>query len=306
MHYTLKQLTYVEAAARLGSIANAAAELAISNSSIAAAIDGFEETLGYEIFVRTPAKGIALTPRGSDAMLVIRRLLHRLRHFDAEMQSLDGTARGRLRIACYSTAAPAVLPPILRSMTEVMPEVAITVLEGTMKQVQEFIETGEADLALSYINDIAPGQVLEPLFCPPPYALVPATDPIAGSARTTLAELLTRPFIMLDLAGARETYAALFESEDLALNIVHTTRSSEILRALVASGFGVGLLNIRPFDYRAGESGYRVLPIEGVKASEVFGILRPGSARPPLIVQTFVENCIALRDAGGFDHLLVK
>ena len=44
--FTLKQLRYIEAAARTGSIANAAQELNISQSSITAAIDNFEQCPG--------------------------------------------------------------------------------------------------------------------------------------------------------------------------------------------------------------------------------------------------------------------
>lgn len=57
MRFTLKQLRHIGAAGRLGSIANAATKLSISQSSIAAAIDGLEDKLGFDIFLRTPAKG---------------------------------------------------------------------------------------------------------------------------------------------------------------------------------------------------------------------------------------------------------
>jgi len=46
MHFTLKQLKYIEATGRLGSIANAATELHISQSSITAAIGAFERQIG--------------------------------------------------------------------------------------------------------------------------------------------------------------------------------------------------------------------------------------------------------------------
>ena len=42
LNITLKQMQYVEAAGRLGSIAKAAKEIGISESSISAAIDSLE------------------------------------------------------------------------------------------------------------------------------------------------------------------------------------------------------------------------------------------------------------------------
>ena len=57
LNFTLKQLRYVEAAGRLGSIASAATKLNISQSSITAAIDVLEAELGYDLFLRTPGEG---------------------------------------------------------------------------------------------------------------------------------------------------------------------------------------------------------------------------------------------------------
>ena len=49
MNFTLKQLRYVEATGRLGSIANAATELNISQSSISAAIGALESQIRFTV-----------------------------------------------------------------------------------------------------------------------------------------------------------------------------------------------------------------------------------------------------------------
>ena len=85
MNFTLKQLRYVEAAGRLRSIANAAVEVSISQSSITTAIDALEGSLGYALFVRTPAKGIQPTPAGREALQLIRNFLNQTQQFEAEL-----------------------------------------------------------------------------------------------------------------------------------------------------------------------------------------------------------------------------
>ncbi|WP_166461998.1 LysR family transcriptional regulator [Paracoccus alkanivorans] len=306
LNYTLKQLRYVEAAGRLGSISNAAIELAISQSSITAAIDTLEDGLGYDLFIRTPAKGIRTTPQGAEALTLIRRFMHQARHFEAEMQSVSGATRGALRIACYATAAPAFLPIILRSVTETFPEISITVLEGSLNQIVDYLNEGEADLAFSYEQFSDPRHRFEPLFDAPPYAIVPRDDPIAGAGITTLAELAKRPLVLLDLPGAREYYMRLFETAGLTLNVAHSTRSSEILRALVAGGFGASFLNIRPLDYRADESGYRIVPIIDGGKPPTFGIVTISASNPPRFVRAFIQNCIELKEKKAFTNLVVK
>ncbi|WP_238365042.1 LysR family transcriptional regulator [Mesobacterium pallidum] len=305
LNYTLKQLRYVEAAGRLGSIASAASELSISQSSITAAIDALEGGLGYDMFIRTPARGIRPTPQGTEALGLIRRFLHQARHFEAEMQSVAGLAKGTVRIACYATAAPAFLPTILRSVTETFPDLSITVLEGSLNRVTDFLNEGEADLAFSYKDFSDPRHRFEPLFEAPPYAIVPRDDPIAQSGVTTMAEIATRPMVTLDLPGARDYFRSMFDDLGLSPRIAHSTRSSEILRALVSGGFGVSILNIKPLDYREGESSYAIVPIQDAGPAPMFGILTVGNSEPPGIVQAFIRNCIILKSKGEFRNLAV-
>ncbi|SFT91421.1 LysR family transcriptional regulator [Sedimentitalea nanhaiensis] len=305
-NFTLKQLRYVEAAGRLGSIARAAAEMSISQSSIAAAIEVLETGLGFNLFIRTPSKGIRPTPQGVQSLALIRRFLQQARNFQTEIQSVAGTARGTIRIACYATAAPSFLPIILRSVTERFPELSITVLEGSLKMIVDFVNEGEADLAFTYDHFRDAKHRFYPLFSAPPYAIVPSDDSIASAGRTTLAELSEKPLVMLDLPGARDYFADMFQKAGYNPVVVHSTRSSEILRALVAGGFGVSLLNIRPLDYREAESGYRIVPISDNVQAAPFGIAINDTAGIPGMIMAFIDNCLELREKGAFSHLVVE
>ena len=133
MNFTLKQLRYVESTGRLGSIANAAMELNISQSSITAAIGALESQIGFDLFVRTPAKGISVTPAGREALRLIRGFIVQSRHFETEMMSVGGDASGSVRVSCYATAAPSFLPPILKKFRASHPTTSITLLEGNME-----------------------------------------------------------------------------------------------------------------------------------------------------------------------------
>ncbi|MEY8829663.1 LysR family transcriptional regulator [Sedimentitalea sp. XS_ASV28] len=305
-NFTLKQLRYVEAAGRLGSIASAACELSISQSSITAAIEALEVGLGYDLFIRTPSKGIRPTPQGTQSLVLIRRFLQQARNFQTEIQSVAGTARGTLRIACYVTAAPSFLPIILRSVTERFPGLSITVLEGSLSAIVDFVNEGEADLAFTYDIFKDAKHRFYPLFSPPPFAIVSNDDPIANAGKTSLAELSERPLVMLDLPGARDYYNDMFQRAGLDPEIAHTTRSSEILRALVAGGFGVAMLNIRPLDYREAESGYRIVPILDGAPATPFGIAIGNTTGVPKMIRAFIENCLELSRDGAFDHLVVS
>lgn len=305
LNFTLKQLRYVEAAGRLRSIAKAAAELSISQSSITAAIGSLETWLEYDLFVRTPAKGIQPTPAGADALELIRAFIDQARQFDAELQSVGSDAAGLVRIACYATAAPAFLPPILRSINTRFPKMSVQVLEGNMEAIAGFLDEGKADLSFTYPSMLHSGQEFLPLFQPPPFALISTDDPMSTMPTVTLEDLSIKPMVLLDLPMTRDYFMGLFRARGCTPQIAHSTRSAEIARALVSGGFGYTILNIRPQPYQDENARYRAVPISDAANVQKFGIATIANVRRPKIVQTFIDNCIALQQSGAFDALSV-
>jgi len=305
MHFTLKQLKYIEATGRLGSIANAAAELNISQSSITAAIGTFESQLGYDLFVRTPAKGISVTPAGAETLRLVRGFIVQGRHFETDVLSVGGDATGSVRISCYATAAPSFLPPILKNFKSVYPDTSIKLLEGNMEATITYLVNGEADLAFTYDEMVEQNQDFTPLFGAPAYALIAADDPLANEKSVSLANLAERPMVLLDLPRTKEYFIGLFKKVGLTPTLAHSTRSAEIARALVAGGYGYSILNIRPPDYHAKDSRFRTLPIRGDLRVPVFGIVTLAGVRQPNIVKAFIKQCEELKRAGTFDEIVV-
>ncbi len=289
----------------MGSIAKAADELNISQSSITAAIDGLEHSLDYDIFIRTPAKGIQATPSGLETLALARSFLGQSRHFESEVQSVGSDAAGLVRIACYATAAPSFLPPILKAITEEFPGISIKLLEGNMATIIDFLNEGEADLAFTYEKATDGRHEFQPLFSAPPYALIESSDPIAENGSVTLAELAERPLVLLDLPKTREYFLSMFSAKGLQANIAHTSRSSEICRTLVASGFGFSILNIRPPETLDGGAPYRALPIRDADGAQFFGIATTAGIRQPKTVRAFLDSCMRLKERDIFADITI-
>lgn len=301
MNFTLKQLRYVEAAGRLGSIAKAAIEVSISQSSITASIDALEASLDYALFVRTPAKGITPTSAGREALQLIRTFLNQSQQFESELQSQGGDDAGLVRIACYATAAPTFLPPILKSITENFPGISVKVMEGNMMAIADYLDNGEVDLVFTYDRHVPHGQSFEPLFTAPPYALISRSDEASQRPSITFEQLSKKPMIMLDLPYTRDYFFGLFRARDLEPDVAHSTRSSEIAKALVEGDFGFTLLNIRPRDYSPKDSRYSIVPISDSSDVPIFGISTTANLRQPKNVRSFIKICTKLRDDGVFD-----
>ena len=305
MHFTLKQLRYFDAALRTGSIAKAAQEMHISQSSITAAIDVLEQYIGIPLFRRVPAKGILPTDAGKIAGQRIAEFLDQSRLFEADLASLSGEPEGVLNLGCYAPSAPHILPPLLKRIAAVYPAIRINLREGDMQKMIDLLHSGAADMALTYRRTTPETMPFLPLFRARPWALLPEDSPLARRDAVTIEDLTDLPMILLDLPMAEEYFCSLFTERGQTPNIVHRTKSSSVLRALVAANFGFSILNICSPADRTGANGYVARPILGRVMDPLFGIAYTASAQKSKLVQLVVEVARDLAQSDAYQKLLL-
>ena len=303
MNFTLKQLLYFDAALRNASIARAAKEMNISQSSITAAIDQIEQTVGAELFRRIPAKGILATQNGKEVGARIATFLEQARIFQSDLMSLNGNPTGTLRLACFEPTAPYVLPPLLRRITDGYPEIRIDVMEGDMAQISTLLQTGAVDVALTYQQEVLPEHRFVPLFEAPPWALVPESSPLAGRSEITIGDLDGVKMIALDVPRTRGYFHSLFKSHGKEPNVVHSTKSGAVIRGLVAAQFGHAILNICGPNDRDPRQGYLAIPIADIAQSPIFGVAYAPQLEKSVVVQAVIATSKKLAEEGGYAHL---
>ncbi len=306
MHYTFKQLRYFDAALRHGSIAAAAEDMNISQSSITAAIDLMEATIDTPLFRRIPAKGITPTETGREVGQRVAAFLEQCRLFDSELRSLLGTPVGTLRLACYAPAAPYVLPPLLKRLAGLYPEIRIELKEGDLQSISDLLQSGAVDMALTYRREARAGQPFLPLFRARPYALVPETWPLAGRAALSLADLAEAPMIMLDLAGAQVYFRGLFSAQGRTPNVVHTTKSSSVLRGMVGANLGYSILNIFGHADRDPAAGYVAKPLLGDLDEPKFGVAYAAEVERTAAFRAVADISRGLIESGAFGRLVLR
>ncbi|KPP86250.1 MAG: Transcriptional regulator [Rhodobacteraceae bacterium HLUCCO07] len=305
MHFTLKQLRYFDAVLRTGSIARAAIEMNISQSSITAAIDSVEQHVGTELFRRIPAKGLVPTETGHRVGRLVTGFLEQARVFESELLSLSGAPSGTLSLACYAPSAPHVLPPVLRHVARAYPSIRIDLKEGDMQTISDLLHTGSVDLALTYRRNTPEKMPFKSLFHARPWALLPQNSPLALDDSVALEDLADLPMILLDLPTTERYFREIFSSRGLRPNVVHRTKSSSVLRGLVAADFGYSLLNICGPNDRSGQNGYVVRPLRGNVPSPEFGVSCTSGSLRSAMVQAVLKIVTDLAENGGFDHLLL-
>ena len=97
-----------------------------------------------------PAKGIVATPTGREVLTLVRGFLDQAQHFTSDLASIAGTSTGILRMGCYVTVAPYVIPGMLRNFTRNNPGIRVDLREGDMVSINQLLQNGEVDLACTY------------------------------------------------------------------------------------------------------------------------------------------------------------
>ena len=113
-----------------------------------------------------------------------------------------------------------------------------------------------------------------------------------GATKTdlTLADIATRPFILLDMPQTSTYLLTLFDILAKRPEVRFHTRSYETVRSAVASGFGMSILNMRPIGSATSDGPAIVRrPILDVLPPPSLIILDLYGTAKPLFVRLFIE-----------------
>ena len=238
MTINLKHLVYVVAAADLGSITKASAALDVSPPAVSAAIKGFEKRYGYRLFVRNPARGLAVTPSGRSFVTQARWLLEAERGFDNRAQGIGQQLIGELHVGCYFITAPFLLGQVVQRLASKHPSLKLTLHEGDLIRVVRDLKAGHTDVAVTYDIYLDGAVEFEPLFETSPHVIVSERDPLAAKPVLSLRDLVDKPMVLLDLPATQDYFMGYFHAYGLHPDVRYRLRSFEMIRTLVGAGIG--------------------------------------------------------------------
>lgn len=300
MRFTLRQLEYFVAACDAGSVTEAAQRIPVSQSSVSAAIAQLESALGVQLLIRHHAQGIAPTPAGRRFLDSARELLRQAGDLERLAGELTRDLRGTLELGCLVTLAPLVTPRLCHEFTERHPAVAVEVLEAGAELLLERLRDGTLALALTYDLELGPGIAFEALLELAPHALVAEGHPLASRGSVALEELAGEPMLLLDLPHSREYFHGLFAAQGLRPRVTQRSVQPEVLRSLVANGYGYTIVNARPNVDQALDGGrLATVPIAGDVRPAVLGLASPAATRDTRLVAAFREHCRSRITATG-------
>ncbi|WP_018428813.1 LysR family transcriptional regulator [Hoeflea sp. 108] len=282
LYLSLRQLEYVVAVARAGSLTVAAQQVNVSQPALSVAITQVERHLQQKLFLRRKGVPVTLTAYGrlflSDAETLLADA--------ARLEDPKGLGRRRLErvvLGIFDDLAPSHLAPLLRLMREQFPEVEVRTRVVTFEVLAEALLAGDIDLALTYDLGLDSSFQRELIAQVSPQAWLRPDDPLAMIKEIKLVDIADRPLILSDQGLSIRHMVGLFRSLGLMPHVAHRAASVEVLRSLAANGEGVGISYTNPAGAISYDGKELVrLPIVDAEALEPIVLVHCGPQPEPL------------------------
>lgn len=129
------------------SFTKASQELFISQPAITKHIQELESSYNTRLFERQGNK-IALTEAGKLLLDHSERILDDYKRLDYEMNLMQGSYQGELRLGASSTIAQYILPPLLATFITKFPQIKLSLFSANSREVENALETHRSDLGL--------------------------------------------------------------------------------------------------------------------------------------------------------------
>jgi LysR family transcriptional regulator, cys regulon transcriptional activator len=247
----LQQLRYLREVAKSGLNLSMAAEvLHTSQPGISKQIRHLEEELGVQILVRHGKRIVELTEPGKLILNIAERMLKDVENLRQVAREYSSEDTGALVIATTHTQARYALPSVVSRFTQRYSKVRLSLRQGSPQQIAELVKTGEADIAIeTEAEEFYEGLVLLPCYQWNRCVITPLKHPLLDERQLTLESIARFPLITYDFAftGTSPIKRA-FDTKGITPNVVLTAIDSDVIKAYVEMGLGVGILAKMAYD----------------------------------------------------------
>lgn len=239
MSPTLKQLAVFAEVVEQRGFGAAADQLRMGQSAVSHTLAALEKSVGASLVTRTsPIKpsdlGCALLPHAHAALAAARSI-------DALIDTHHQTKpSGTVRIAASATASHRLVPRLLGSWGQELPEVEIRIFEGGDDELTQWLDTGAVDCAILVDPETTPQGAVE-LVRDAFQAVVRTDHPYSALEHISLTELIEDP-LLVSSSGCEQQIRRLHSISGLHFSPAQRVREVSTLLSMVESGLGVAIM----------------------------------------------------------------
>jgi len=232
------------------NLTRAAKRLYASQPAVTRQIQVLEDDLGFQLLLRRGNRITGLTPEGRAVFERATRVLHEARQLRLVKDELRKETGGKLVVATTHVHARYTLLPAIKQFRVSNPRVSIQILSGDPTSIAQLVLSGQADFGLSAEADERhPDLITFPCYRIRRLIITPKGHPLARAKKLTLKALAQYPFIVYDRrfsSGWRVLQT--FERRGITPNIVLSAIDAEVLKAYVAAGLGIAVIQELAYD----------------------------------------------------------
>jgi len=249
----LYQLRTFAAVAELGHLTRAAERLHVSQPAVSAQIRALEDDLGLPLFERSPS-GMSLTPAGARLLPLATRVIGAATELKSQASSLLGEVAGHLRIGTIADPEFLRLGDLLARAVDRHPLLHLELRHEVTGEAFRKVLDGELDASF-YYGALRHPSVASIALRPVTYVVaVPA--PWTGRLRGDWASVAALPWVMTSAVSSHHALAqSLFAERGGVPEAIVEADNESVVRSLVVSGLGAGLMRRDLADAAAREGG---------------------------------------------------
>ena len=253
---TLAGLRAFAAVAEKHHFSLAAAGLGLSQSTLSQAVSSLEAGLGIPLIERSTRR-VFLTAEGRQLLPYAHAVLDAAAYFSAAAAGVIDPLKGSIRLGMIPTVAPYILPAVLSTLCDQLPELTVRVVEDQTERLLTGLREGAVDAALIALPAEVSGMTEIPIYHEDFVLALPPGHALAGKRRVPPTALAELPLLLLDEGHCLRDQALEICRHAGVRAQLADTRAASLATAVqcVAGGLGVTLIPQSAVEVEAERSG---------------------------------------------------
>jgi len=292
----LRQLEILQAIAEAGSFTACGRKLHVSQSAISRQILLLEEELGEPLFLRV-GRQVRMTPAAESLVQLGKRVFLDVRETVGAITDRTRTLRGTLRLSGGMTVCLYVFPPLLKHLRRVHPQLDVRLTVAMAGHSVQEIRAGRVDAGLLTLPVEDADMVAVPVLREELLLVTMPTHPLARRRKVAPRDLAGLPFVLFEMGSAtRRVIDNFFASESIEPTVVMDTENVEIIKAMVKTGLGIGIVPYQAIAREVKAGQLFCARIEGHELVRETGWVYARANRVPRMIEELLTAFNGVRD----------
>ena len=288
----IRRLEIFAKVAELGSFSRAAEALFLTQPTISEHVRALEDELGVQLLDRL-GRGATPTRAGQLLLGYAKRMLTLSREAHQALERFQGRMSGELVVGGSTIPGEYVLPALIGQFKTKYPDISISLLIGSSRQVSEWLEEGRVEVGVVGARPASRALEAKELMPDELVVVVPSTHAWAPRRTATLADLQKEPMILRERgSGSREAIEhALHEAGIVlaSLRIAGEMGSTQAVKQAVRAGVGIALISKRAVEDECRAGLLACVKIKDLRVARAFHLVTHRDRTRSPLAEAFVE-----------------